>query len=123
MTEIIEYEIKNSNGEQKKYPLLRLEVADNFWSRFCGLMLRKTVGKADGLLLRPCNSVHMCFMRFCLDIVYLDENAHILKIDYRLRPWTGMSWCRKAVAAVELPDGKAMDLGLRIGDIISPRPR
>ena len=121
MKKIISYEIKSNIGEQKNYPLLRLEVADNFWSRFCGLMLRRSIGAADGLLLSPCNSVHMSFMRFGLDIVYLDDVGCVLKIVPRLRPWLGFSWCPKATAAIELPAGKAQELGLVSGDSINPR--
>lgn len=123
MAKIIEYEIKNDFSEQKKYPLLRFEVADNFWSRFCGLMLRRSIGSIDGLLLSPCNSIHMCFMRFGLDIIYLDENHRIIKIVQCLKPWLDMSWCRMATMAVELPAGKAAELGLKTGDVISPRPK
>ncbi len=123
MAKIVEYEIKDIADKQKKYPLLRLEVADNFVSRFLGLMLRKNIGTADGLLLTPCNSIHMCFMRFALDIVYLDDDGHIIRIVPHLRPWLGLSLCRKAVAVVELPTGKAAELGLTTGCRLCPHPR
>lgn len=123
MAKIIEYEIKGDLNGQKNYPLLRLEAADNFVSRFRGLMLRRSLEGCDGLLLSPCSSVHMCFMLFPLDIVYLDEDCRIIKIVPRLRPWLGMSCCLRAKAAVELPAGKAAELGLAEGYAISPRPR
>lgn len=120
MSTITGYLIKRKSAGDKKYPLLHLEVADNFLSRFRGLMLRGSIGRADGLLLSPCNSVHMCFMRFPLDIVYLDGQGRILKIVPDLKPWRGMSLCLKAKAALELPAGKARELRLQLGDIIAP---
>ena len=123
MKKIKEYEIISGSREQKKYPLLRLEVADNFWSRFCGLMLRKPEGFADGLLLRPCNSVHMMFMRFSLDLVYLDESLRVIRIVPGLMPWLGVSWCRGAACVVELKAGTAAALGLEQGDRLSHCPR
>ena len=123
MARISEYEIKGNSAEEKKYPLLRLGVADNFVSRFRGLMLRKSLDGIDGLLLSPCSSVHMCFMRFPLDIVYLDEDYRIIKIVPRLNPWLGMSCCPRAKAAIELAAGRSAELGLTEGCLINPRPR
>ena len=122
MAKIVTYEIKSAANTQKKYPLLRLEVADNFVSRFCGLMLRKDIGEADGLLLSPCNSIHMCFMRFALDIVYLDNEGRVIRIVPHLRPWLGLSLCLKASAVIELPAGRAAKLGLTAGNRLSPVP-
>lgn len=123
MAKIVAYEIKSIANTQKKYPLLRLEVADNFVSRFCGLMLRKDIGEADGLLLSPCNSIHMCFMRFALDIVYLDDDGRVVRIVPHLRPWLGLSLCLKASAVIELPAGRAAQLGLTAGCRLLPHPR
>ena len=123
MANIVAYEIKSIANTQKKYPLLRLEVADNFVSRFCGLMLREDIGNADGLLLSPCNSIHMCFMRFALDIVYLDDDGRVIRIVPHLRPWLGLSLCLKASAVIELPAGRAAELHLSAGDVISHYPK
>lgn len=120
MAKIILCAVRRSFSDEKNYPLLHLEAADNFLSRFRGLMLRRSLGQADGLLLSPCNSVHMCFMRFSLDIVYLDGEGRILKIVPNLRPWLGLSCCLKAKATLELPAGKARELQLQIGDVIAP---
>lgn len=120
MSKITGYLIKRKSAEEKNYPLLHLEVADNFLSRFRGLMLRSSLGEADGLLLSPCGSVHMCFMRFPLDVVYLDGQGRILKIAPNLKPWRGMSLCLKAKSVLELPAGKAGELRLQPGDVIAP---
>ena len=98
---------------------LEIEIAESFLSRFCGLMLRKNLPSGRGLLLAPCNSVHMGFMRFSIDVIYLDENFCIKKIVRNLRPWIGFSACFGAWGALELPNGEAGRLQLEIGQKFS----
>ena len=94
---------------------LEVELAENFFSRLRGLMFRKKLGKGRGLLLTPCNSVHMLFMRFAIDVVYLDESLTIKKIVRSLTPWLGISACFGAWGALELSSGEADRLKLAVG--------
>lgn len=82
-------------------------LADSFFSRFIGLMGRKQLLSGQGLLLQPCSSIHMCFMRFAIDAVWLDENMRVIRVKQGLLPWLGLSWCRKASAVLELSAGQA----------------
>lgn len=99
-------------GAEKKNPLLQIEVADSFWRRFLGLMGRKKLERGTGLLIAPCNSIHMCFMRFRIDAVYLDKDYRVLKTVADIPPWIGFSCCWKAWAVVELPAGEIKRLGI-----------
>lgn len=94
---------------------LEVEIADSFLSRLRGLMGRRHLSEGCGLLLAPCNSVHMLFMRFAIDVVYLDEDLSIKKIVRNLTPWLGMSICLGAWGALELPSGEAERLKLTVG--------
>ena len=67
-------------GAPASAPFLEILIADTFLTRFAGLMFRKKLPSATGLYLAPCNSVHMCFMRFAIDVVYLDKEHNIIKI-------------------------------------------
>ncbi|TYZ29256.1 DUF192 domain-containing protein [Selenomonas caprae] len=96
----------------KKDVQLRLEIADSFWQRFLGLMGRKKLARGTGLLLAPCNSIHMCFMRFSIDAVYIDKEYRVLKVVRDLRPWIGISWCPKAWAVIEMNAGEVARYGL-----------
>lgn len=100
---------------------LEIEFADNFFKRFRGLMLRRRLNEGCGLLLAPCNSVHMLFMRFSIDIIYLDENFCIKKIVRDLMPWLGISFCFGAWGALELPSGEAERLNLIVGQKLERR--
>jgi uncharacterized membrane protein (UPF0127 family) len=55
-------------------------IADNFFTRFRGLMLKKSLPENTGLMIYPCNSIHMFFMYFPLDILFVDKNDNI--VDY-----------------------------------------
>lgn len=94
---------------------LEVEAADNFLRRLRGLMFRRRLPQGRGLLLAPCNSVHMMFMRFAIDVVYLDEGLRIKKIVRSLTPWLGMSVCLGAWGVLELPDGEVERLKLAVG--------
>lgn len=97
---------------------ISIEVAENFRSRFFGLMFRKNLDRGFGLLLNPCNSIHMMFMRFAIDVVYLDKNFRIQKLVKNLHPWIGLSMCLKATSTLEIAAGEIDRLGLKIGQSI-----
>ena len=102
-------------GADEKNPPLQIEVADSFFTRLRGLMGRKSLADGQGLLIVPCSSIHMCFMRFAIDAVYINREYEILKIVSGLRPWLGLSWCSSAWAVIELKNGEAKQYGLAIG--------
>ncbi len=64
----------------------RVSVADNWFSRFKGLMFRKTLPAGEGLLLKNCSAIHCCFMRFPIDVVYLDEEMRVVTVE-TVKPW------------------------------------
>ena len=93
----------------------RLAVADSAWSRFAGLMLRRELPEGHGLLIRPCNSIHMFFMRFPLDVVFIDAAGTVVRVVDSIRPWRATSFVRGAKAAIELPAGTARRAGVAAG--------
>lgn len=105
-------------GKGKKKPLT-IEMADTFFSRFCGLMGRKGLPEGQGLLLAPCSSVHMCFMRFSIDVIYLNKEFRVLKVVRKLRPWIGLSMCVGAFGVIELAAGEAERLGIEKGQSLT----
>ncbi|OIP27907.1 hypothetical protein AUK22_04840 [bacterium CG2_30_54_10] len=84
----------------------RVRVADTFWSRFRGLMMSAPLPTGDGLLLEPCSSIHMLFMRCPINVAFLAANDMVVACYHSLPPWTGLSgWHRDACKVVELPAG------------------
>lgn len=83
-----------------------LTIADRPRTRMRGLLGRDSLNEGEGMLLRPAGSVHTAFMRFEIDVVYLDRRHRVIGVVHELRPWR-MSGRRGARAVVELPAGEA----------------
>lgn len=66
---------------------LRLRVARSFWARFRGLMLAPPLPAGDALVIQRCASVHCMFMRYAIDVVYVDDDGRVLQCVRNLRPW------------------------------------
>lgn len=84
-----------------------------------GLLGRARLEQDEGILLRPASSIHMWFMRFAIDAVFLDAENRVLRIAADLRPWR-VAACRGAKAVVELAAGECARVGLRPGDLLRP---
>ena len=98
--------------------MIKIEVADTFISRFLGLMGRKNLPQGHGLLISPCSSIHMLFMRFSIDAVYINKDFEIQKIVPHLKPWIGFSICINAWSVIEISAGEAERLNLKVGQKI-----
>ncbi len=86
--------------------------------RLQGLMFKTHWAADQGLLFRHCNSVHTCFMRFDIDLVYLDAQWRITHIVPHLRPWRMSVGARGSVHVLELAAGSVQRLGWRLGDAL-----
>jgi uncharacterized membrane protein (UPF0127 family) len=93
----------------------RCSIADKPWSRMRGLLGRETLASDEGILLRPASSVHMFFMAFAIDVVWLDRDLQVLGVTPELRPWRTAAR-RGARAALELAAGECERRGLEPGD-------
>jgi len=82
-----------------------------------GLLGRATLPAGEGILLRPAGSVHTFFMRFPIDVVFLDRDRTVVGVRHRLAPWR-VAGARHAVAALELPAGTAAEAGIQEGDVL-----
>ena len=90
-------------------------VADSPRTRLRGLLGRRELPAGEGLLLRPSSSIHTWFMRFAIDVVFLDRELRVLRIVEAVRPWR-FAGCRGAHAVLELGAGAAGSRALTVGD-------
>lgn len=93
---------------------LSVRRADTFFSRLIGLLFSPPLQPGHGLLIVPCAAVHTAFMRFAIDVVFLDRAGHIKKIVPHLKPWRA-SACAEAWQTLELAAGEAQRMGLTLG--------
>jgi len=82
-----------------------------------GLLGRRELPAGEGLLIRPCSSIHMFFMRFPIDAVFVDRELRVVGVAANLRPWR-MAWRRGARAVIELAAGEAQRRGVRPGEAL-----
>lgn len=80
-----------------------IKIADNFFTRFKGLMFKKELNINEGLIINPCNSIHMFFMNFPLDILFVNENNEVVEILENIKPWRVSKLYFNAEYVVELP--------------------
>jgi uncharacterized protein len=96
-------------------------IARTFMSRFRGLMGVPSLAPGAGLVIEPCSSIHTHFMRFPIDVLYVDRDHVIVGIDRNLRPWWIGRFYKKVHYVVELPTGGAA--GCLVGDQLQIRAR
>jgi uncharacterized membrane protein (UPF0127 family) len=102
-----------------------LEVASSLWGKFRGLMGRAELPTGAGLWLPESNGIHMMFMRFPIDAVFVgragpDGTRPVVSVHPGLRAWTGLvPLVRGAHGVLELPVGTIERTGTRVGDAIS----
>ncbi|MGE5507746.1 MAG: DUF192 domain-containing protein [Chitinophagales bacterium] len=96
----------------------RAALAGSFFARLRGLLGRERLEEGDGLILRPCNSVHMFFMRFAIDVVFLDRDGKVVGLSYQLPPGAVSPLFPRARQAVELPAGTLGRTGTKLGDVL-----
>jgi len=88
--------------------------ADGPWRSFKGLMLMKRLAPGHGLLFRPARGIHTHFMRFPIDLIFIDEQNRVAKVRERMTPWRFDF--TTAVSVIELAAGAARNADVRPGD-------
>ena len=83
----------------------RLLVPRSFVGRGLGLMFRRALEPDTGMWIRPCRGIHMFFMRFAVDAIFLDRRQRVVRVCPALRPWRAVPFVAGANSVVELPAG------------------
>ncbi len=98
----------------------QLEVPRTFLGRGLGLMFRRRLEPGAGMWIVPCNGIHMMFMNFAIDAVFLDRLNRVKKVYPSLPAWWGVVWIEwGAHSVLELPAGSTASFELRPGDEIA----
>ncbi|MDD5725130.1 MAG: DUF192 domain-containing protein [Candidatus Omnitrophica bacterium] len=95
-----------------------LLLADTPFRRMIGLLGKDSLHAGQALLLAPCNSVHTFFMRFAIDLIFLDKNDMVIKTAHNCFPNKSIVICWGAVKVIELPAGKILSTGTQLRDKI-----
>jgi uncharacterized membrane protein (UPF0127 family) len=91
-------------------------LAHSYWQRMIGLMGKKTLAQGEALIIDPCSSVHTHWMRFAIDVIYVNKEHVVVGIDHSLVPWRIGKFYKRVQYVVELPAGTASATGTQVGD-------
>ena len=94
-----------------------IDVADSSSKRRTGLLKHERLEPGEGLWIVPCESVHTFFMKFPIDLVYLDRKRKVRKVRKAVPAWR-LSACLTAHSILELPAGTVEQTGTQVGDVL-----
>jgi uncharacterized protein len=95
-----------------------IAVAEGPGERAKGLLGHKTLPDGEGLLMEPCESIHTFFMRFPIDVIFVDAQNRIIKLYHALKPWRISGVYFRAKYCIELPAGTLAAAKTEQGDSI-----
>lgn len=91
-------------------------MADNFFSRMKGLLGTRELPEGEGLLLKPCNSIHMFGMKYAIDAIFLSRDLEVVGLVESIQPGKISGYFKRAYMCLELPAGTIAKTGSQIGD-------
>jgi uncharacterized membrane protein (UPF0127 family) len=94
-----------------------IEAAVDSESRRRGLLGRDSFPAGHAIVLAPSNAIHMFFMRFPIDVLFVRRNGEVVRVAANVRPWR-IAVALRAYAAIELPAGTIEQSGTRKGDVV-----
>ena len=97
----------------------QFKTADHFSSRMVGLLNRKSLPEDEALIITRCNSIHMFFMKFSIDVIFLDGGKHVVGLVRAIKPFGLSPIFFKACYAIELAVGVIDQTKTAIGDKIN----
>lgn len=100
----------------------RIRVARSMRARIVGLLATDRLDPGEGLWIERAASIHMFFMRFPIDAVFVDADGTVTKVVADLAPWRVVWWARGARDCLELPAGAAAKAQVRVGDRLEQLP-
>lgn len=93
-------------------------IARDFKSRAIGLLNRKDLEKGEALVIEPCGSVHTFFMKFCIDLMFLDKEFKVIKTAKSVSPWRLSGCLFGSQRVIELPQRTLEEFDVKPGDSI-----
>jgi uncharacterized protein len=106
------------NHRSRRTVATTVETAFDSAARRRGLLGRDGLPDGAALIIAPCNAIHMFFMRFAIDVVFVDRDGRVLAIRRALKPWR-VAIALRAFATIELPVGAIDASDTRVGDTIT----
>jgi uncharacterized protein len=91
-------------------------LADNPFKRMKGLLGRRSLKDSEAMVIKPCNAIHTFFMRFPIDVLFVNKDNRVVKIIANLPPFRLSPICFTGQFVVELPAGTIQNTHTTLGD-------
>jgi uncharacterized membrane protein (UPF0127 family) len=95
----------------------KIRTATSLVDRAIGLLATPSLSQGEGLWISPCKSIHTFFMRYPIDVLFLDAEGHVIH-QKTFHPWRISSWEMKSRGVLELAAGTIRRTGTQLGDRI-----
>jgi uncharacterized protein len=96
----------------------RADLADSFVSRMVGLLNRTRLNQGEALIITRCQQIHMFFMRFPIDVIFVDASDRVVGLIQSIQPWQLSAIFWKANRSIELPAGTIATSKTSVNDFI-----
>mgnify|MGYP002782247087 CR=1 FL=1 len=107
----------------KNQPIVKnVNVARDFWTRVRGLIGRDTLSDEETLFFERCSSIHTCFMRFPIDVVFINKEFKVQRTFENVKPWRLIMPVPGARSVFEFKSGVIRQKQISVGDQLNVEP-
>src|SRR3989338_961853 len=110
--------LKIFNTTRKTIIADQVKVAGAFFARMVGLLNRRSLNEREGLIILSCRQIHMVFMRFPIDVIFVDKNHKVAGLVRNIQPFGVSPIFWKASFAIEVPTTTIEKSQTQLGDSI-----
>ena len=100
----------------------KAKIANTFLGRLVGLLNRSCLVKGEALILKPSWSIHTLFMRFSIDVIFVDKEDKVIAVHYSLKPFRLTPLYPNSSLTIELPENTLESTQTHTGDILKITP-
>jgi len=98
------------------------KIASSLGERMKGLLGKRSLSANEALILKPCSSIHTFFMRFPIDIIFLDRDSKVKRVIQNMPPFRLSRLVFGAREVIELPSGVIANTKTEVDDLIEIQP-
>lgn len=111
--------MKVYNSSKNSIILNNVKMAENFFTRSVGLLTKKSLSEGEGLIIKPCCSIHTFFMKFNIDVLLINKKNEVIALYENVAPWRVLPIHPTSKYVIELPAKSISDKNIEKGDLIS----
>jgi uncharacterized protein len=93
-------------------------MAESFFTRTIGLLSKKNLLDNEGLIIKPCCSIHTFFMRFEIDVLFVNKENEIIALYEKVKPYRILPIHFKSFYVIELSSGSISGKNIQKGDVV-----